>query len=306
MRKAIQAGIDPRAVHRSRPTAPAGASTKANGNLNPEARMFQSLLNGLEVGVAAADLSGKLLYANPRFAEIICGSREKNIRGRELKDFVLASSWVQLGDALAHSVEHPVEGEMVVMVGDTGKEATIHVSFTPNFDGQNRAIRIVATEVTALVETKKALRRSEASLDTISARLLRVQDEERRRMARDLHDVTGQELAVAVMSLDNLKKAINGGDPSVRHAIDQSAELLRKVDGEIRTLSYLLHPPMLDEMGLGSALNWYIEGFSKRTGIQVETDFPARFPRFPREMETAAFRVVQEALTQRVPPFRQP
>src|SRR5262249_46392015 len=137
----------------------------------------------------------------------------------------------------------------------------------------------------------------EASVHKMSARLLQVQDEERRRIARDLHDVTGQKLAVCVMSLDRLKGLPDTSGQDTQRSVTQSVNLLREVDSEIRTLSYLLHPPLLDEEGLESALLWFVDGFSKRTGIEVKTEISHGMPRFAMELEVAIFRVVQEALT---------
>jgi two-component system, NarL family, sensor kinase len=270
----------------------------SNGQLSLDAPFFRSLLDSLEVGVAIAERSGKILYANPRFAELLAGSPCEQVSGVELKNFVLATSWAQLSDALLQAAHRPTEGQMTVLPSGTGDQRIINLSLTPH-DARNgtHTIRIVATEVTELVAANRALKQSEASLQTISARLLQVQDEERRRMARDLHDVTGQELAVCVMSLDNLEKLADTPGADLKRPICQSAQLLRKVDAEIRTLSYLLHPPLLDEMGLGSALSWFIDGFSKRTGIEVNTEIPEKLPRLALELETAIFRVVQEALT---------
>jgi signal transduction histidine kinase len=218
--------------------------------------------------------------------------------GLKLESFVLPSSWEELSNAMSQGAQHGAEGEMTVLPAGNSNQRTIHLSFTPHEQVNDMAtIRLVATEVTELVEANRALKQSENSLHNMSARLLQVQDEERRRIARDLHDVTGQELAVAVMSLDNLKNLMDAPGADLKTAICDSAKLLRKVDSEIRTLSYLLHPPLLDEMGLASALVWFIDGFSKRTGIKVQTEIPEKLPRLAIELEIATFRVVQEALT---------
>lgn len=299
MRKALNAGIDPEAAHRSRSKSNGQQPVYANRSLlEPPAPIFRALLNSLEVGVAIAVPNGEILYANPRFAELLGGSPHQQMSGLDLKSFVLPASWEELSNAMSQGAQNHTEGEMTVLPAGNSNQRTIHLSFTPHERvNDTPTIRLVATEVTELVAANRALKQSETSLHNISARLLQVQDEERRRMARDLHDVTGQELAVAVMSLDNLKNLVDMPGADLKAAICQSAELLRKVDSEIRTLSYLLHPPLLDEMGLGSALVWFVDGFSKRTGIEVETSIPEKLPRFAIEVEIAIFRVVQEALT---------
>jgi len=298
VRKALTAGIDPRAAHRSRPRSSVHDPANSKGSLDFGADTFRFLLDSLEIGVAIAERSGRILYANARFAELLAGSSLEELSGSELKTYVLATSWDQLADALAQSEYHQTEGQMTVLSVDAGDRRMIHLSFSPHNSVNGKpTIRIVATEVTELVAANRALKQSEASLHTMSSRLLQVQDEERRRIARDLHDVTGQELAVAVMSLDNLKNLADAPGADLKAAIGRSAELLRKVDNEIRTLSYLLHPPLLEEMGLGSALPWFIDGFSKRTGIEVNAEIAEKLPRFSIEFETAVFRVIQEALT---------
>jgi CheY-like chemotaxis protein len=158
-------------------------------------------------------------------------------------------------------------------------------------------ICVVATELTALIESNEALRVSELSLRQLSARLLRLQDEERRRIARDLHDTTGQKIAVLSMTLDRLLKLVDHHKTDVTDAIVESRSIVTKVGEEIRTLSYLLHPPLLDECGLASAVGWYIEGFTKRSGIHVQVTVDDDLPRFSTDAETALFRVVQESLT---------
>src|SRR6202023_4009935 len=112
------------------------------------------------------------------------------------------------------------------------------------------AICAVATELTELVDTNEALRVPETSLRQLSARLLQLQDEERRRIARDLHDVTGQKIALLSMSLDRLGRLIDSRKTEVKETLAESCDVVRKIAEEIRTLSYLLHPPLLDESGL--------------------------------------------------------
>jgi signal transduction histidine kinase len=134
------------------------------------------------------------------------------------------------------------------------------------------------------------------SLGELTARLLKLQDEERRRIARELHDSVGQTLAALSMNLSTI-----GGDiaklAKTASAVTDSATLVADMTADIRTISYLLHPPLLDEQGLSSALRWYIEGFAERSKIKVELKVPEDFGRLPSDLETAIFRVVQECLT---------
>ena len=134
------------------------------------------------------------------------------------------------------------------------------------------------------------------SLRELTARLLKSQDEERRRIARELHDSVGQTVAALAMNLSSVGADIERLLKTARTVAD-SAALVNDMSTDIRTISYLLHPPLLDEAGLPSALRWYTEGFSDRSGIHVDLDFPDNFVRLPRDLETAVFRVVQECLT---------
>ncbi len=159
------------------------------------------------------------------------------------------------------------------------------------------AICAVATELTELVETNEALRVTESSLRQLSGRLLQLQDEERRRIARDLHDTTGQKVAALSMSLDRVARLIDSRKPERQEALEEGREIVRMIGEEIRTLSYLLHPPLLDESGLGSAVRWYAEGFQKRSGIQLNVNIASDLGRLTTEVEMTLFRVVQESLT---------
>jgi signal transduction histidine kinase len=135
------------------------------------------------------------------------------------------------------------------------------------------------------------------SLQTLAMRLLAVQDDERRRIARELHDSAGQLLAGAIMSLDAATNDIRSGRPPALDMIQECRELLLQLTTEIRTMSYLLHPPMLDEAGLAVALEVYAQGIQARSGLRVTLDVPPDFRRLPAEFELAMFRVVQECLT---------
>jgi len=153
-----------------------------------------------------------------------------------------------------------------------------------------QSIRDSATELEKMVD-----RRTD-ELRRLSIRLMTMQDEERRRLARDLHDGLGQELAVAKMVLDRMIMEKPADPPE--EAWTQASSIIDRAIQQVRTMSHLLHPPLLDEVGLLSALSWYVDGLTKRSGIETSLDVrPAEFPRLAPEVETAVFRIVQEALT---------
>jgi signal transduction histidine kinase len=134
-------------------------------------------------------------------------------------------------------------------------------------------------------------------LRILSGRLLRAQDDERRRLARELHDSAGQMLAALKMNLVPLEEGAAQQSPRLGQLAANGIELVDDLSKELRTMSYLLHPPLLDEAGLPSALRWYVEGFSERSGIQVTLAVDPQLARLSREVETTIFRIVQESLT---------
>lgn len=149
------------------------------------------------------------------------------------------------------------------------------------------ALRRAHDALESLVEQRTvALRR-------LSVKLLTVQDEERRRIARELHDSLGQDLTAAKISLDMLAQEYDHASPHVHEA----QELVERCIADTRTLSHLLHPPLLDEAGFTSAAKWYVEEFGKRSGITTRLEIPEHVNRLPRRTETALFRILQEALT---------
>jgi len=149
------------------------------------------------------------------------------------------------------------------------------------------ALRRAHDALESLVEERTA------ALRRLSVKLLRVQDEERRRIARELHDSLGQDLTAAKITLDMLAQESEFESAHIREA----QELVNRCISDTRTLSHLLHPPLLDEAGFVSAARWYVQGFGRRSGISTNLELPEHLTRLPRGAETALFRILQEALT---------
>ncbi len=139
--------------------------------------------------------------------------------------------------------------------------------------------------------------RVEKELQRLSGQLLRLQDEERRRIARDLHDSTGQNLIALATTLAQLERAIPSSSRKVHSLCFQCQEQIEQCTREIRTLSYLLHPPLLDETGLADAIRQFADGFAKRSGIRVNVRVSPTFGRMASDVELSLFKVVQESLT---------
>jgi two-component system, NarL family, sensor kinase len=153
-----------------------------------------------------------------------------------------------------------------------------------------QSIRDSAIELERMVELRTV------ELRRLSSRLMTMQDEERRRIAREIHDGLGQELAAAKMILDGI--LVKDASPSMQQAAVDASQLVDRAIKQVRTISHLLHPPLLDEVGLVSALRWFLEGLSERSGIEVELNVdPPDLNRLKPDVETAIFRIIQEALT---------
>jgi two-component system, NarL family, sensor kinase len=271
-------------------------SYEANGHFGKSVDgPLASLMESLAIGVAVATRKGDLLYMNGCFLETLGQPARKISSGSNLKSFVAAASWRPLEEAMSQGALETTEGEIKVAGSDAGVR-TIRVCFSPFLDAP-ATIKITATDITDLVKAQSALKVSKDSMNSLSARVLQLQDEERRRLARDLHDTVGQEIVVVLMTLDTIARTWEKPDPKARENLLEAVDWLRKVESEIRTFSYLLHPPLLDDMGLASALSWYVEGFSKRSGVPVQLSVPDNPPRLSLQAETALFRVTQESLS---------
>src|SRR5437588_5516888 len=165
---------------------------------------------------------------------------------------------------------------------------------TRDFTERVKAQQALEREIVERQEAQERLHDSEKSLRDLSVHLLRTQDEERRRIGRDLHDSLGQYLAVLKMKLDTLA---SGSREVPAQELGQCISLVEDSIREVRTISHLLYPPMLEETGLTAAIPWFLDGFSTRSGIKTTFEVAADFGRLPREVELAMFRVLQESLT---------
>ena len=149
----------------------------------------------------------------------------------------------------------------------------------------------------AKIELEEKVFERTQQLEGLSARLLQAQDQERRKIARELHDSTGQSLAVLTMNLSACSKTAEKVSPELAGKLAENEKIVRAVSDELRTTSYLLHPPLLDEMGLQAGLRSYIEGFKERSNIDVSLNLFENLDRLPPQLELMIFRVVQECLT---------
>jgi PAS domain S-box-containing protein len=201
----------------------------------------------------------------------------------------------------------PVLVNSSMQVRPNGAPSIIHNAF---FDATDRtryerdlllARRELETEVknrTVQLEGEvQERKRAEDDLRELTTKLLRLRDDERRRLARELHDSVGQMLAALRMNSALIEVESNFLSPRATAAVSENARWIEEISSEIRTISHLLHPPLLDEVGLKSALTWYVDGLAQRAGMKINLDISSDFGRLPEEQEVAIFRVVQECLT---------
>jgi signal transduction histidine kinase len=180
---------------------------------------------------------------------------------------------------------------VLIWLGETNRRKQLQIN-----QARNELEQRVQERTKELSEALRERESAEEQLRRLTVRLMTVQDEERRHIARDLHDSAGQTLSAIKMSLAMLQRA---GSETVQgeRLMDDLNALTDEALQEIRTTSYLLHPPLLDECGFGSAARWFVEGFTKRSGIQVQCKIPEQSERFPANVELVMFRILQEALT---------
>jgi len=169
-----------------------------------------------------------------------------------------------------------------------------HADLEHRVERRTRELFELTSRLRAEVEQRTV---AEAHLRELSGRLLSMRDEERRRIARELHDSTGQLFVALQWNLALLEQSVSNVDPALAEKVSESVRIADQAINEVRTMSYLLHPPMLDEAGLLLAIHWYVDGFVKRSNIKVDLELPQTLERLPRDLETTVFRILQEALT---------
>lgn len=281
------------------------------GDPSRNAELFRLLVESIrDYAIFVLDPDGKILTWNPG-AQAMKGYTRDEIVGKHFSKFypseAVQSGWPQRELTLAEKEGRFADEGWRVRKDGTTFWASVIISPLRGADGKLSGFAKVTQDLTArreadervqalnrelrervsqLDETQRLIELRTLELQKLSAQLLQVQDEERRRIARELHDDLGQQLTVIKMELANLS------------GVEEVSRLTDIAASTVRNLSYLLHPPLLDETGLRAALHWYIEGIAKRSNIEISLTFmPQAFPRLPRDIETTIFRIIQESLT---------
>jgi len=281
---------------------------------------FRAVFEQTPVFAGIMALDGTIMDANQLCLEA-CGYRAEDVLGRlfwetgwwrhskDVQDKVRAATmqaaqgtpyrenltyhWADDTERLVDFAVHPIRDDQgkILFLHPTGVDITdlkrAEEKYRTLAESLNAEVRIRTAEVVQQAE----------QLRDLSSRLLQAQDEERRHIARELHDSAGQILTALSMSLALASQHAPQESAALAKHLEESDELAQQLSQEIRTMSYLLHPPLLDETGLSEALRWYIQGLSERSGLEIALDVPADFARLSREMELVMFRLVQESLT---------
>ncbi len=257
--------------------------TRALEQKTAELLQKATLLDLANDGIFVRSAEDQITYWN-QGAERLYGWTSAEVLGRSTHEVLHTQFPIPVSQIL-HSDRW--EGELRHTRKD-GSQITVVSRWTTlrNNDGKPAGWLEINTDITARRRMEEAARR-------LSGRILSLQDDERRRMARELHDSLGQYLSALKMNLDGFSESV-GRQAAVA---SECSEIVEKCLTETRTISHLLHPPLLDEAGFRSAAQWYAEGFAKRSGIQVDLDLPANPARLHKDVEIALFRVLQEALT---------
>src|SRR5579863_5139665 len=254
-------------------------------------------------GYVAAAVSGVLglvgifyWFVDPRHSLLI--TRPSEIHGI-VGAFLVCTVLIALGEANRRK-QLRLNESVCALIAEAGERKRAQQELRQAHDELELRVQARTRELSeamACLESEIGVRQqAEQHLRHLSVRLMTLQDEERRRIARELHDTAGQTLAAMKMSIALIRQA-EGATPGLQPLIDDLNALANEALREIRTASYLLHPPLLDEAGVASAARWFVDGFARRSGIQLQCEIQESMPRPPRAYELVLFRVLQETLT---------
>jgi PAS domain S-box-containing protein len=278
--------------------------------------LLAAIVDSSDDAIVSKTLDGIITSWN-KSAERMFGYRPEEVIGKHITLIIPRDRW----DEETSIIERLRRGERIehfqtVRRRKDGQLVDVSLTISPvrdsagNIVGASKVGRDITAQVRAderLRDSEEAFRRLSQSLDTqvrsrtrelreLSWQLMRSRDEERRHVARELHDSAGQSLAVLGMEVDQLLQKASSS-PELVADIERIRETVRLLHSEIRTTSYLLHPPLLDESGLQAAISWYAGGLTERSSLPIDVEIPDNLGRLPRDLELAIFRFIQEALT---------
>jgi len=266
---------------------------RAEEELRASEERFRNAFAHAATGMALTDLGGRFFEVNQAFCQIT-GYTEQELLVQDFPSITHSDDLPRNMDLMRQILAGTIPSYVIEKryIHKQGAAVWVRISVSLLRDSRRQPQHLIA-----LVEDITERKQAEESLRELSGRVLQLQDEERRRLARELHDSTAQNLAALGMNLGIVDQAAAALDSGARKALNESLALADQCIRELRTFSYLLHPPVLDDLGLSSALTWYIEGFTERSGIAVKLKIAADLGRLPQELELMLFRIVQESLT---------
>jgi PAS domain S-box-containing protein len=273
---------------------------RATEALRESEERFRTLVRDLHVGVVLHNPDASVQFANRAALETL-GITAEEVAGKMPSDLGLAAIDVN-GDPIDSEdlpsrkvirTKLPAFNQVLGWRRPGAAELTwIFGNAVPQFAPDGSILRVISS-FSDITEMKNA----ERAIHQLSKELLKLQDDERRRIGRELHDGMAQTVLAINLSLAQIRQSAQPLNEASSRALDKARELLQQMSREIRTLSYLLHPPLLDDLGLVTALKEYVNGFSERSGIETSLSVPSRFRRLPQIVETAFFRITQESLS---------
>jgi len=302
---------------------------QADRALSESEERFRAIVETTPECVKLVTFEGTLLLMNPPGLAMVGADCAEMVVGKNVYDLIAASDrdrFQAFNEKICLGERGSLEFDMVGLNGQSHHMQThaaplrladgnvVQLAVTRDITEQNlneEQLRVSEERLRQLadrLENEVSIRTKEleernaevlqqaGQLRELSNRLVQSQDEERRRIARELHDSAGQVVAALGMSLANLNRYV-GHNPIIGKAVEDSQDMVQQLTREIRTMSYLLHPPLLDENGLSGAISWYIQGVRERSGLNIELCISEDFGRLVTDMELAVFRIVQESLT---------
>jgi PAS domain S-box-containing protein len=270
---------------------------------------FRSAANSMAEGLYTIDTAGLVTYLNPA-AEAMFGWTSAELLGKKMHD---VTHYMHPDGKPFPAEECPGlrvlqkgielrEHEDVFIRKDGSFFPVVFSSSPLKNDGKTAGVVVCFRDDTKRRRAEETLRQeledATGKLRQLSGRLLQTQDEERRRIARELHDGVGQLIVALNLNLSKINSEKDRLSPAARQSLEENSKLIEQASQEIRTMSHLLHPPLLDEVGLESALRWYGDGFAERSNIAVTMELVSGFSEgLPRDLSLSLFRIVQECLT---------
>jgi two-component system, NarL family, sensor kinase len=244
---------------------------------------YSTLVQRMQQGAAMVNSTGHIIYCNPSLAELL-GTTGEALVGHRFDEVIAVA-------------DRPVFQTLLDELQNGSREGEFHLRRTDD------SVIPARLSLTTLYRDKSILGvlvsdlTSEKSYADLASRIQSLQDEERKRIARELHDSVGQLLTALAMNISRLQKEGTNSAAASADLLSDCGVMIDQVSREIRTISHLLHPPLLDVAGLSSAIRWYVDGFSHRSKIEVDLQIDSDLGRLPAEIEITLFRVVQECLT---------